>query len=298
MNVVDKFKLIHGDKYDYSRVSYINSKTKVVIGCRNHNPIYWFEQTPANHLQGQGCSLCFGKRKYTTDECVEKFKLTHGDKYDYSRVNYINSKTKVIIGCKEHGWFEQLPKDHMRGIGCPKCGNSIPLTTEEFIEKAKLIHDYDYSKTNYINRRKKVIIGCRNHNPTYWFEQTPADHLSGCGCPKCNISKGEEKIRTFLSDKNIDFKTEYKFNDLKFKSYLRFDFYIPSKNILIEYNGIQHYKRNHFNDSYKDFLLNCHRDWLKRNYAKKHNIKLIIIPYTDIKNIDKILLDELKLAKE
>lgn len=115
---------------------------------------------------------------YTTEEFINKAKLIHGDKYDYSLVNYINSCIKVKIICKIHGEFEQIPSDHLSGKGCYKCYGSVKLTTEEFIKKAKLAHGdkYDYSLTNYINNRTKVKIICPIRGE---FEQLPRDHLFG-----------------------------------------------------------------------------------------------------------------------
>ena len=126
----------------------------------------------------------------TTEEFIQKSILIHGDKYDYSKTVYVNNLKEVIITCKEHGDFLQLPKVHKRGCGCSRCGsitkkNKKTMTTQTFIEKAKLIHGhdkYDYSKTVYVNNLKEVIIICRIHGE---FTQKPNGHLSGSGCRNC-----------------------------------------------------------------------------------------------------------------
>ena len=117
---------LHGNKYDYSKSEYIDSKTKICIICPEHGE-FW--QLPTAHLQGQGCPKCkkykIGKNKYNTKIFIEKSKLIHGNKYDYSKVNYIDSLTKVCIICPEHGEFWQEPNSHLRGFGCKKCANEI-----------------------------------------------------------------------------------------------------------------------------------------------------------------------------
>lgn len=116
---IEKARKVHGDKYDYSKVNYINSQTKVCIICPEHGE-FW--QRPNNHLNGWGCSKCSGIEKKTTKTYIDQVKLIHGDKYDYSKLNYVNNKTKVQIICKKHGVFETYPNHHLyMGIGCPKC---------------------------------------------------------------------------------------------------------------------------------------------------------------------------------
>lgn len=178
---IAKARAIHGDKYDYSKVEYVNSKTHVIIICPIHGE---FLQRPDKHLLGQGCPRCSGLVKLTTDEFIQRAKEIHGNKYDYSKVNYINSQTDVCIICKEHGEFFQKPVSHFKGHGCRKCAGTFPLTNEEFIQKANDVHNnkYDYSLVDIINTKTKVCIICPEHRE---FLQTPCDHLAGHGCPKC-----------------------------------------------------------------------------------------------------------------
>jgi very-short-patch-repair endonuclease len=124
---IEKANKVHGNKYDYSNVDYINDNTKVFIicPCESHGE---FQQRPADHLQGNGCPKCGEiqssiKRRSNTDEFIEKAKKVHGDKYDYSKVDYINMHTKVCIICESHGEFQQTPGSHLQGRGCPLCVN-------------------------------------------------------------------------------------------------------------------------------------------------------------------------------
>ena len=195
---IKKAKKVHGDKYDYSKVDYINSQTKVCIICPEHGE-FW--QIPASHIRGYKCPECGNynrgsKKRISKEEFIKKAKEVHGDKYDYSKVEYINANTKVCIICPEHGEFWQEPVVHIKQkSGCPKCvGRNT--TTEEFIKKAMEVHGerYDYSKVVYTKAHNKVCIICPEHGE---FWQTPAKHLLGQGCSKCGIKyRGEGKKLT------------------------------------------------------------------------------------------------------
>lgn len=296
-----KAKEVHGDKYDYSLVEYKNSRIKEKIICPIHGI---FEQAPGNHLLGAGCPDCSGRKRLTTEEFTQRARAIHGDKYDYSLIDYKNNKTKVKIICPIHGVFEQTPLWHLSGNNCPQCsslenGKKQTFTNIEFIERAKEMHGnkYDYSLVDYKNAHSKVRIICKKHGI---FEQLAYCHLDGGGCPSCsNISNGEEIINNYLVENNITFEIQKRFEGLVDKSYLTYDFYIPSKNLLIEFNGKQHYCwQKHLQPSYHDFLIQKHHDWLKRKYAQKHNINLLSIPFKEIKNLKNILKERVIECQE
>jgi len=114
---------VHGDRYDYSKVVYVNNQSKVTIICPDHGP---FEQAPCNHLRGFGCTKCSGYHKPTSEEFAAKGRALFDNKYDYSKVNYVNRRTRVVITCPEHGDFGQTPKAHItRAHGCPQCGEGL-----------------------------------------------------------------------------------------------------------------------------------------------------------------------------
>ena len=136
-------------------------------------------------------------KKLTKDEFIERAKKIHGDKYDYSKVEYVNNSTKVCILCPIHGEFWQKPEKHLRGHGCSMCCKTgIKSSTKEFIEKAKKVHGekYDYSKVEYVNNHTKVCIICPIHGE---FWQIPNSHLNGNGCYTCSyIKRGNDKKTT------------------------------------------------------------------------------------------------------
>jgi len=200
-NFIERAKLVHGDKYDYSKVEYVNNSTPVCIICPTHGEFY---QSPKSHLNGSGCPKCFDERrqhirKYDNKLFIEKAKLVHGDKYDYSKVDYKDSNTKVCIICPEHGEFWQTPAHHLSGEGCPKCALSIKseeqqMTKASFVEAANKIHNnkYSYYKFVYNGGKEKSIIICPVHGE---FEMTPNAHLRGQGCPICGIEATADKLR-------------------------------------------------------------------------------------------------------
>jgi len=278
---ISEAEMIHGNKYDYSKVDYINAKTKVIIVCPTHGE---FKQIPRNHIKGDDCPKCKGLYM-DTEYFKEKAKKKYGGFYNYSKVNYINNKTKISIICPIHGEFNQKPKDHLIGKQCPKCSGTY-MDTEYFIDKAILIHklNYDYSKVNYVNSKTKINIICPIHGK---FEQIPSSHLNGKGCPKCKESKGEREIRLWLEDNNIKYLPQHTFPDCKNKRELPFDFYLPKYNLCIEYNGIQHYEPIKHFGGIKKFNKTINNDTIKCNYCNNNDINLIII--NDIKNVIKIL---------
>ena len=270
--------VIHGNKYDYSLVKYKNNKTKVDIICNEHGI---FCQYPFNHLKGHGCSKCSKNNKLTTDEFINKSIKVHGNKYDYSLVEYEGYNNKVNISCGKHGTFNQKPSDHLKGHGCPKCGGSKTLTNNKFINKSIKVHGnkYDYSLVEYKNNKTKVDIICKKHD--FIFKQKPNDHLSGKGCPKCKLSKGEIVVENILIDKNIDYKIQYHFDKCRNKNTLPFDFYLPDKNMCIEYDGIQHFEPSEYFGGEKSFIQRKENDKIKSKYCIDNNIDLLRIKYNE-----------------
>ena len=186
---------IHNDKYDYSKVNYINSQTKVIIGCPEHGDFF---QRPNGHISGKGCPKCgseirANKTRLVNDDLIRKFVDVHKNRYSYDNISYKNNRTKILITCKLHGDFLQTPNNHLLGKGCPKCKATktslrCKYNTEEFIKKARSVHfdKYIYDNVDYINSQTKVTISCLEHGD---FLQTPNNHLLGKGCPKCKATK-------------------------------------------------------------------------------------------------------------
>lgn len=238
---VEKAVKVHGDRYNYSKVDYKNSKTNVTIVCKTHGD---FQQTPSGHLDGNGCQECgkiVAKTKLssTTEDFIKKATITHKGLYDYSKVNYTKSKDCVTITCKTHGDFEQIPSNHINGSGCQKCNfeeisNRQFKSTSQFVEDANKVHGnkYIYNKTNYNGVKNAVTITCSIHGD---FEQIPNTHLSGSGCQACSNleSKAEIELYELLSPYTKVVKRDRKILEGK-----ELDLYLPYYNLAIEFHGI------------------------------------------------------------
>jgi hypothetical protein len=288
--IVEKSRQVHEIEYDYSLFLdkdfvYKGNKIKIPIICHNKDEngnehgVFW--QTPNNHMKGQDCPLCRGVKRYTTETFIEACNKIHNYEYIYDGLEYNNSHTKVPITCKKHGVFYMRPYEHLQGARCPKCYGNIQLTTEEFIERAKKVHGskYDYSKVEYINSSTKVCIICSEHGE---FWQTPAHHLQGIGCPRCNASHLERKMQFFLERHNIKYEREKVFEWLKWKKkgVMKLDFYLPQYNVAIECQGVQHFYPYKLFDS-KLVEIVKERDLVKLDMCTKYGITIYY--YTEIK---------------
>ena len=198
------------------------------------------------------------KRK-SNDEFIGEAQLIHHNKYDYSKVEYANNKTKVCIICPEHGEFWQTPSDHLNGKGCPQCAGNVRCDKDTFIEKAKHTHNdrYDYSKVEYVNAHTKVCIICPEHGE---FWQTPNNHLNGNG----NVSShSEDEIINCLKTLSPQQRNREILRNREI------DVYIPSLKLGIEYNGLHWHSERLGKDK------NYHLD--KLNNCNEQGIKLIQI---------------------
>ena len=207
---------IHGKKYDYSLVIYKNSTTKVSIICKKHQLI--FKQQSRAHLARQGCWKCAGRKPnqhkaLSTKEFIKRAIKIHKNKYNYSKTQYSNSRSKVNIICKKHNFlFKQRASAHLKGKGCPKCGleksTSPIIDKNEFIKRANKLHKfkYDYSDIHYQNYKTKVKICCKKCSAKgkrkWFFHQSPNTHLQGHGCYRCGNVRNELE-RAWLKSVNV-----------------------------------------------------------------------------------------------
>jgi len=179
--VIKQFKEVHSDTYDYSKVEYEGTDKHVIIICSTHGE---FKQRPHDHLANKGCPDCQEFTQLNTEEIIEQFKDTHGELYDYSKVEYISAHKKIKIRCAKHGYFKQTPTSHKNGSHCPKCSKNYCPTTKEVIKRFKNVHKdkYNYSKVDYTKSSTPVTIICSEHGE---FKQVAGTHWNGSGCPKC-----------------------------------------------------------------------------------------------------------------
>lgn len=262
---IEKAKKVHGDRYNYDKINYINMKTKVEIVCTAHGS-FW--QTPLNHLNGNGCPYCSKNSKCTTELFIEEANKVHNHKYDYIKTQYVNNRTKVLITCPEHGDFWQTPLSHIRGHGCPICGKEQQKQT--ILEKYGTSH---YSKTDDFKEKYKSTClkkyGVTNFSKTPEFaRKLRKTCIEKYGAPSymdsddfkdgwtlyqkkiveikrqngtLNTSKPQENMHKALLEKfgEEDVLTEY--IDVRYPYHC--DFYIKSLDLFIELNA--HWTHGH-----------------------------------------------------
>lgn len=284
---ISKARKIHGNKYDYSKVKFINGYTPVEIICHTHGI---FTQRPNDHLSGKGCSKCYHEsKKLKTDQFIKKAQKIWGERWDYSKTSCESRCNSLLtITCRKHGDFVQSANTHLAGnVGCIKCQRESgyfrsPRTKEDFIEAARKIHGnkFDYSlvdDTCGLNTTVKII--CKKHGI---FEQKVHNHLQGHGCRKCRNAQQEKIISIMLIKNNIAYEKEKMFKWLKRKGYLKLDFYLPEYNVAIEAQGAMHFgihKNNKYKMEEEDYEDLFERDRLKYDLCKKHGIHILYFCY-------------------
>jgi len=304
---IEKAREIHGDKYDYSKVNYVNSDTKVCVICHEkdkfgdeHGEFY---VTPHSHIGSMrsGCPKCSGKFRKDTEYFIKEAKLVHGDKYIYDETEYVSALKNIKVICPTHGPFSIKPNDHLNGKGCKKCGyetvsDKLSISFDEFIERATVIHNnkYDYSKVDLKNRGEngRICIICPIHGE---FWQSLGGHLRGNGCPKCKQSHLENEIMRFLDEKSIKYEPQKRFRWLGGRKSV--DFFLPDYNIAIECQGIQHFEDTFFGKAEEKMK----NDLLKREICEKNGIKVLYYsnlgieyPYSVFEDKDLLLQEVFK----
>lgn len=233
--IIDKLISIYGDTFDYSEITYKNSYSKIKLTCKKHN--ISFQSTFSSLCRNRnGCKLCRREKlSYTTDEFIKICDDIHNNKYDYSKTEYVDSKTKVKIICPLHGEFHQMPSDHIRKYGCKLCGiESQKNKLEKFIKTSNEIHNhkYDYSEVIYKNNKTKVKIICHKHGNFY---QRPDAHLKQ-GCPKCSNCNSSILENKWLDLINVPLEYRQKTLSINGMNY-KVDAYDPSSNTIYEFYG-------------------------------------------------------------
>lgn len=281
---------------------YVNIKTKVTLLHKKCNKT--FEIFPYNFKQGHGCPYCNGnksKQIKAKNDFIDKFNKIGNNEYELLS-DYVSSREYIEIKHKKcNHIYKVTPSNFLAGYKCPKC-SKIKKSNDTFLNEIKKLYGNEYQPIDeYINSKTKIRVlhtKCNN----IWNVR-PDDLLRGYGCPNCQQSKGEKKISNWLKKKNYDFETQFTFKDLYDKnknSLLRFDFKLSCEDgsiILIEYDGIQHFKQDCFNNTKEDFESIIRKDNLKNEYCKKHNITLYRIKYTDLDSIDTVLNEIFKEYK-
>lgn len=297
IEMITRSQQTHNNKYDYSLIKeYKGTMEKYPIKCYIHG--IW-ETSLDNHiLKKSGCPKCKGIG-FSNEEKIKNAQQIHQNKYNYSLINepiIQNKKYKLkCVSCNTifyNTWDNHVNKKQ----GCPKCNSSgRKKHTLDSIKSriSDLNTGYEYNWDTYGGYfDSNFKIKCHQHG---WFNQQVSNHLMGQRCPKCKQSKGENEIEKFLIENNIKYETQKRFNGCKNKKMLPFDFYIPSINLCIEYDGELHYNSIEFFGGDKSLKKTLEHDVIKNKFCEENNINLIRISYLNFLNIHTILSNILKL---
>ena len=256
---------------------------------------YIFEATPQNVLKYKSCPICNIKVRTKSHE---SFKREISDNIELL-TDYINAKSPIKCRCKLCGYEWSVNAAYsLKYSGCPKCAGNIKKNHIDFVKEVRSLNPNIEIISDYISSKEKITcqcVSCKN----IW-KTSPSNLLNGTGCPKCKSSIGEKKIADFLFENSITYIAQYKFSGLKGigNKLLSYDFYISNYNLLIEFQGKQHFESIEYFGGQKNFLKQQIHDIRKRKYAKNHKINLLTIWYDEIDNIPQILeqyLNNLKL---
>ena len=271
---------------------YINIKTKIMHHCLIHN-VYW-KTSPSNVLNGSGCIYC--KR-----EKFKKINLKTHEQYvkELSVINskiivlekYIDMKTPILHRCLIHNreWLT-TPSSTLQGCGCLQCKTDKLRdyhlkTNEEYICQLNEMNPNIVALETYRGAKTPLLHRCLIDG-NEWYA-SPSSTLLGYGCPQCHESKGENQIRAWLNSHNIVYETQKRFKDCVDIKPLPFDFYLPNYNILIEYDGKQHFEPIEYFGGQESFEYTVKHDKIKSEYCKNNGISLLRIPY--FKNVEEEL---------
>ena len=267
---------VHNSEYEI--IKFENGNKPVEIKHKICGSI--FNQIGNKHLRGDRCFNCYGTKKLSKEDIIERSKVKWDDKYEILS-DEVHYSEKAIIRHKECGFeYRQLIYAHLLGSSCPKCSGNAPLTISSTQEKSDKVHNFEYE---ILSEPKGAFskIEIRHKLCGNIFTQSAGDHVSGAGCNCTNISKGERLIENILVDIFIEFEKQKTFDSCKFKNKLRFDFYLPSYNTCIEFDGLQHFKPVSWFGGKKIFELQKIKDEIKNKYCDDNNINLIRFKYDD-----------------
>lgn len=274
---IEKGNYVHNFKYIYTLSEYIDSKTELLIICPKHGV---FRQKPNDHLSGKGCKECYNERRGETqrlsnEEFIKRGISIYGGLDDYSKVEYVNNKTKVKLICKKHGEYTKTPSEYLRGERCQECSKietaiKRTMTFEEFKEKAIKKHNgrYEYPIKIYNGINDYVYPKCPIHGI---FKQVASYHLSGNGCQQC-----AQEMKESASEREIYQFVAENYGGIVMRNYRKIlsgnrelDIYLPSLKLAIEFDGL------FWHSTKNDTPTNYHLD--KTNECKNKGIRLIHI---------------------
>lgn len=258
---------------------YVNNRTAILHRCTIDQ--YEWSVVPYSILQGKGCPMCVGNAKRTHKQYMEDLFIVNP--YIEPIEDYINTDTVILHRCKicEYVWTVK-PNHTLHGHGCPMCGfkssaDSKRKSQGQYVQELFHVNPSIDVVGEYINFTTALLHRCKKCG-NEWCAK-PIHTMRGHGCAVCNESHGERGISVWLDHNGIEYTPQYRFDDCRDKYPLPFDFYLPQRNICIEYQGRQHDEAVEFFGGEDAFKIRQLHDQIKKNYCQSNNINLLCISY-------------------
>lgn len=248
---------------------------------------------PDSFFGGRRCPKC-ARVRIDNNKFIDMVKkLSNGEYTVLGEYKHQRMPVKMKHESCGQVWYPTL-KSLRQGKGCPRCAGRPIVTTDEYKNRVKDITEEYEVIGEYRNRRTGIKMfhkECGRH-----FDMSPDEFLKGNRCPLCRQSKGEKEVEIYLKNLQIYFEPQKRFEDCRHKATLPFDFYIPSLNVAIEYDGIQHYKPLEVWGGVEAYKQTKLRDVIKNNYCETNGIRLIRIRYDQ--EVEEVLRKELVISNE
>lgn len=287
--VVEVYNLV-GEEYTFLD-EYINSRTKIRVRHNTCGRVYY--KDPKYFLKGQRCKACVSKdvgkkQRKRPEDFVNEVHTLFGKEFEVIS-KYVNTSNKIEVKHKCGNTYSVRPDALLRGSGCPKCVHNMysktyMKTTEEYSKEVVNTTSGEYElSSEYRGVKDRVKIKHTECGTTY--DTTPHQFNRGRRCPKCNMSKGEVAVKQALEELNVVYEPQKTFKELGTLSY---DFYLPDYKLLVEYQGVQHYKPIELFGGDNQFQVQKRNDKRKKDFAEEGSYTLLEIPYT-VSNYEDIL---------
>ena len=275
---------IESQGYILKSLEYINSQTNLDMICPNgHN----YSANFNNFQKGYRCKECSGLKEKDID-FIAKY-LNDNYNYTYISGEYKNAHSKLTIKCPNgHEFITDWNRIKNGKCNCKKCNEkywNVESVSEYFKE-----YGFKLISKEYKNPKTSLKIECCNG---HIFNKTLNAFNENKCCPICSSSSGEDRISGILKGMNIDFIFQKTFKECKDKKVLPFDFYIPKYNLIIEFDGIQHFKPISKFEGEEGFSIRILHDAIKNQYCEDNNINILRIPYWDYDNIEKLIKEKI-----
>lgn len=275
---------IESQGYILKSTEYINNQTNLDMICPNgHN----YSANFNNFKKGYRCKECSGLK----EKDIDFIKRCLHDNYNYAYVSgdYKNAHSKLIIKCdKGHEFTTDWNRIRDGRCSCKECNKRYwnVKSVSQYLKE----YGFKLVSKEYKNPKTPLRIECCNG---HIFDKTLNAFKENKCCPICSSSSGEDRISNILKEMNIDFIFQKTFKECKDKNVLPFDFYISKYNLIIEFDGIQHFKPISKFDGEEGFVTRVLHDAIKNQYCEDNNINILRIPYWDYDNIEKLIKEKI-----